>query len=82
MSDLTVVGILFSFFTLVALFPILKPAAAARLTAQYFKWSMKIFGFDCDVRVTPRAVKICRTWNIFMLCVFAVVFLAIALTAK
>ena len=82
MGDLTVVGSMFAFFALIALFPILKPDAAVRLSAQYFKWSMKIFGFDCDVRVTPRAVKICRVWNIFMLCVFAATFLAIALTAK
>ena len=82
MSDLTVVGSMFAFFALIALFPILKPDVAARLTAQYFKWSMKILGFECDVRVTPRAVKICRVWNIFMLCVFAVIFLAVALSSK
>jgi hypothetical protein len=82
MSNVAIAGVFFSFIALLALFPVLKPNAAARLSAQYFKWSMKIFGFDCDVRVTPRAVKICRVWNIFMLCVFAVAFLAIALTAK
>ena len=82
MSDLTIVGIVFVCFASVALFPILKPDAAARLSARYFTWSMKIFGFECDVRVTPRAVKICRAWNLFMLCVVALILFAVAMTSK
>ena len=82
MSESSIISIVFLFFALVALFPILRPEVAARLSARYFTWSMKIFGFDADVRVTPRAVKICRAWNLSMLCILAVIFLWCTLVAS
>lgn len=82
MSDRAILWLVFSVLALLTLFPILKPDTAVRLTAQYFKWSVKLFGFEADVRPTPRARAICRSWNLFMLCVFLVAFLAALATSK
>ena len=82
MTENSMVAALFACFAVLALFGIVKPDAAVRSTAQYFKWSMRLFGFDCEVRATPRAAKICCAWNIFMLCVIAAALLAIARASK
>ena len=51
MGDQAIVGVFFFFFALVCLFPILKPDAATRFTAQYFKWSMSWLEYLHAVRL-------------------------------
>ena len=82
MSDIVAAGLACSVVALLFLFPILKPDTAVRLTAQYFKWTMKLFGLEADVRPTPRARAICRRWNLFVLCIFLAAFLAAVATSK
>lgn len=57
---------------------IVKPSHGAEWSARYFKWSMKILGFEADVRVTPRAIFCCRTIAVIMVVflVMIIVFLA------
>lgn len=63
------VVIFFGVLCIVCLFCILRPDNIVNLTAKYFKWSMKFYGFEGDIKPTPKARIICRCWNVFMLIV-------------
>ena len=63
--------VFFSLSYAVGFFGILKTEIAVNLTAKYFKWAIKMHGFEGEIKPTPRAKIICRAWNIFMLFVFS-----------
>ena len=68
------VGVIFiSFCSLISLFAIFKTEKAVNLATKYFKWSLKIYGFEGDIKPTLRAKSICRNWNIFMFSIFFIV---------
>jgi hypothetical protein len=50
-----------------ALWAVVQPVRIAELHARYFQWSMKVFGFECQVRPTSKAAKLIRIWNICFL---------------
>jgi len=64
------------------LFPIINPQAAAHITAQYFAWNMRLFGYECEIRATPRAAKILRVWNLAMLILMLAFILSMTSTLK
>ena len=59
--------IFFCLFWSMCLFCILKPGLVVNLTAKYFKWSIGLYGFEADIKVTPKAKTICRIWNLVLL---------------
>jgi hypothetical protein len=69
------VRIFFSICALLALFSFLKPEKIINVTAKWFKWSLKLYGFEGEIRPTPKAKIICRFWNAFMFFVFAALLL-------
>ena len=69
---LLIFGIFFCLILLICLFAILKPEPIVNLTSKYFRWSMKLYGFEAEIKPTPKAKIICRTWNLFMLLFFSI----------
>jgi len=68
--------IFFGLIYVVGLVCILKPDNLVNLTTKYFKWSMKLWGFEGDIKPTPRARLIVRWWNAFvLLCITFFLFL-------
>ncbi len=66
---------------LLGLVSVFKAEAIVNLTARYMKWSMKLFGFEGEIRPTLRAKVICRNWNLFFL-LYCSVFIFLILTGK
>lgn len=66
------VGIFFSALWFLCLISFFKQDLAIDLAAKYFQWSAKAFGFEADVRPTPKAKIIYRYWNLFMLLILTV----------
>ena len=54
---------------LIALVAVLNPKVVAEWHAKYFQWSMKVFGFECAVKPTPKAARLIRLWNAGMIIV-------------
>lgn len=63
------VAIFFGVLYAIGLFGIFKPDNLVNLTVKYFKWLMKLYGFEGEIKSTSKAKIICRRWNIFMLVV-------------
>lgn len=51
------------FLYFIALYHILRTDHALNLTARYFMWTMKIYGFEGEIHPTPRAKMICKVAN-------------------
>ena len=66
------IKIFFSLIWLLGFFAILKPKITVNLTCKYLRWSMKLLGFEVDIKPTPKAKVICRIWNLFFLLLFSV----------
>jgi len=80
---LLVFGTFLFLFLLMTLVSILKPEFMVNLTAKYFRWMMKLYGFEGEIKPTPKAITICRVWNIFMLLILNIfMFLAFAVKSK
>ena len=71
----------FGLLWLWCLFCVLRPQPVVDFTVKYFKWSIKLYGFEGDVKPTPRAVTIVRMWNSFGLTVLSIL-LFLAFTGK
>ena len=67
-----VFGIFFGLMWLMCLFSVLQPQSVVNLTAKYFKWSIKLYGFEAEIKPTPRAIVMVRIWNSFMLLIVSV----------
>ena len=62
-----IVGAFFSLLWVLGLFCILKPDRIVSLTAKFFKWQIRLYGFRAEIEITPQARIICRVWNVIML---------------
>jgi len=62
-----ILDIFFSLFWFFCLFCIIKPGPIINFSVKFFKWQMQLFGFETEIKITPRAEMICRAWNIFMI---------------
>lgn len=76
------IGLIVSFLgILIVLFlGILKPEVFVNLHVKYFKCTMKWYGFEGEIKPTPKAKIICRLWFLFFLLVFGVSLLLTFLT--
>ena len=61
-------GLLGSF----CLFAIVKPESIVNATVKYFKWSVGLLGFECEIKPKPQAVTIVRLWNVLCLMVIGI----------
>lgn len=66
---LAIMIIFFSSWALISLISVLKPEILVNLTLKWFKMSMKLYGFEAEIKPTPRAKTICRIWNLIMFCI-------------
>lgn len=63
---LLVPRIIFSLFALLSLLGALKPEMWINITIKWFKLSLKLYGFEGEIRPTPKAKTICRAWAFLM----------------
>ena len=63
-------AVIFTSFGFITLVGVIKPNKVVEMTAKWFRWSMKLYGFEGEIKPTPRAFKICRYWNLLMLFIF------------
>lgn len=71
--DQSAIGPGIMFFSLCALmcfFLIFKPKIVVNLTLKWFKFTHRLYGFEGEIRPTPKAIVIYRYWGIFMLFIF------------
>ncbi len=69
--------IFISLCLLAGLFAVFKTEKMVNFTAKYFKWILKFYGFEGDIKPTSKAISICRNWNIFMLTIFIILMIFI-----
>jgi len=79
---LWVMEIFFSLCVLLTLLPIFRPEIIVNLTAKWFKWVIKMYGFEVEIKPTLRAKVICRMWNLIMFCIFVLLLIILPNTLK
>ncbi len=67
------VGIIFySFCSFMCLGAILKPKSVLKLTEKWFKFSLKLYGFEGDIGPGAKAEKIVQVWNLIGFLIFII----------
>ena len=68
--DLIVLEIFFLFCFLVGLFLLKKPDFAISKAIGWYKFILKLNGFEAEIRSTAKTLKICRIWNLSIIIIF------------
>ncbi|MFH0838592.1 MAG: hypothetical protein V1893_00190 [Candidatus Omnitrophota bacterium] len=64
--------VVFSLCALVSLVCILNAKAVSDFSARWDMWWLRLFGFEAEIKTTPRTLLACRLWNVFMCLVFII----------
>ena len=74
---LLVLRIFFSLCALLSLSCVIRPESWLNRTIKWEKWSLKLFGFESEIKPTPRARTILQIWNFIMFCIFVIALISL-----
>jgi hypothetical protein len=77
-GELLFVNIFFALCSLLALLGMFYSEKASEISARYFEWTARMYGFEATVKSTGKAVQLTQIWN----GVFFVIFLLLVIIPK
>ena len=72
MNDIPLLVVIFFIVSVtLTLYGVLRPESAINSSIRWFQFSLKLYGFEGEIKPTPKAKIICRLWNVVMLLLFS-----------
>jgi len=75
------VTVIFIIFLIWFLHCIFRPKPVINFSIKWWKWYLRIFGFESEIKPTEKAVIILRIWSLLML-LFCIVILSFGISGK